>query len=174
MPAAEPTGLHSCAGWLEQSQTIPTNRLNICRKSASLAAYGYSRRENSGSSAVPGRRDERDREEEPTEGLRTRCCQTGTLILAPLLISSVTEGKSLNPSGFSLHQCSPEASSVYWPQQTLNADSECNAPLLPAGRGSAEHWVAGCYRPGTGRALSMRVGDLAERNQCGVSKPPSA
>lgn len=73
---------------------------------------------------MPGRRDERawkEEEEEPGEGLRTRCCQTGTLILAPLLISSVTEGKSLNPSGFGLHQCSPEASSVYWPQKTLNA-----------------------------------------------------
>lgn len=115
------TGYHSCVERLEQSQTIPTSRLNVCGRNASLAAYGYSRRENSGSMAVPGRRDERDREEVPEEGLRTRCGQTGTLILAPLLISSVTEGKSLNPPGFSLHQCSPEASSVYRPQQTLNA-----------------------------------------------------
>ena len=50
---------------------------------------------------MPGRRDERGWEEVAKEGLRTRCCQTGTLILAPLLISSVTEGKSLNPSGLS-------------------------------------------------------------------------
>lgn len=46
---------------------------------------------------MSGRRDERGWEEVAKEGPGTRCCQTGTLILAPLPISSVTEGKSLNP-----------------------------------------------------------------------------
>lgn len=90
---------------------------------------------------MPGRRDERGWEEVAKEGLRTRCCQTGTLILAPLLISSVTEGKSLNPSGFSFHQCSPEAGPVYRPQQTLEAQPQCSFP--PTGTGSAESWVVG-------------------------------
>lgn len=119
---------------------------------------------NSASIAMPGRRDERAWEEVPEEGLRTRCCQTGTLILAPLLISSVTEGKSLNPSGFSLHQCGPEASSVYWPWQTLNAMLHSRqqeqavqnvGQLTVTDLAQVEHYALG-------------LGDPADRNQCGV------
>lgn len=73
-------------------------------------------------------KDERGWEEVAKERLRTRCCQTGTLILAPLLITSVTEGKLLNPSGFSFQLCSPEASSVYRAQQTLKAQPQSSIP----------------------------------------------
>lgn len=108
---------------------------------------------------MPGRRDERGWEEVAEEvakdGLRTRCCQTGPLILAPLLISSVTEGKSLNPSGFGFHQCSPEASSVSQPQQKAQP-SPASAPVPSAGTGRARGWAAGWHRPTTGEATYYR------------------
>lgn len=114
---------------------------------------------------MPGRRDERDWEEVAKDGLRTRCCQTGTLILAPLLISSVTEGKSLNPSGFGLHQCSPEASSVYWPQQARNAvPHSCQQEQAVQNAGLGSQLAATDQAQVEHCALGL--GDPAEGNQC--------
>lgn len=104
---------------------------------------------------MPGRRDERGWEEVAKDGLRTRCCQTGTLILAPLLISSVTEGKSLNPSGFGLHRAAQRQVLFTGPSRL---GMQCPIPASRSRQCRMLGWVAsGCYRPSTGRALCVRI-----------------